>query len=556
MKKSYILYVLIIFLFTECNDEDYTAPYGDFSSFLWLTSKGFDESDYNANINTFIGFNDLSKNAVSQTWSIPSGTALLENTFSEKDSIYTNFIKGAGPIDVKEDLLNVLFMESGIKEILLKNVFKDSVAESVLQQDGNWLVEKTFTVTVFDDIQPAFQILKGTEILLNIDETNMPDIADEASWQTLTVEAGEELTFVDLTTVGNPNTRTWTFDGGDISTSELDSVGVLYNSLGSYSGGSIISRRTNTASATTLAIKLIPVKIEVVPSTQPFVINGDIREDVTEIISFNVTGEVASIGATENDNFTVSVTNTAANFNQIIAVESVSINSSNLTQIDLKLASPIFNTDVIEITYTQGNIRSVDFRTLDSFSMQTVEMDFQGAMNLPGYTGYETEWSGSGNQFRKANTEGFFAQHNGTSADGPLYYYRDDSMAYEGNSSMKFETPATGIPNLARLQGGQFGRLSPVDAGTYIPSVWVFIDPATTMTNFQYSFTASGDGTFNFDISTTEKGQWVRLTLPEVTLPDLSNGRLDINVTQDGQNDAIVQKLWLDNFDLLILESR
>lgn len=555
MKKLHIIYVLILFLFINCNEEEYIAPHGDFSSLLWFTSKGFDTSEYNANLNTYIGFTDLSKSVTSHSWSIPSGTTLLNNTFSERDSIYTDFIEKAGPTTIEGDLLNVLFTEPGIKEIVLNNVFKDSVAESTRQEDGSWLVEKIFTVNVYNDVKPAFQILKGTEILLSVDETNMPDIANQASWQTLTIEAGEELIYLDKTVIGQPDLRTWSFNGGDIATSQLDSVGVLYNSLGSFLGGQITSTRSNIVEAQYTATKLIPVNIEVIPSTQPFVINGDIIENESEVLSFNVTGEIATIIGEEN-NFTVRVVNTNAGFDQNIAVSSATINSIDATQIDLVLSQPIYNTDDITVSYTSGNITSVDQRTLSSFDNQTVEMNFQGAMNVQGYTGYEIEWSGSGNQYKKANTEGWFAQHNANNENGPLYYYRDESMAYEGNSSMKFETPASGIPPLARLQGGQFGNLSPVAAGSYIPSVWVFIDPATTMNNFQYSFTASGNGTFNFDISTTEKGTWVRLTLPEVTLPDLSNGRLDINVEQAGQNDATVQKLWLDNFDLLILEDR
>ncbi|WP_299668259.1 hypothetical protein [uncultured Polaribacter sp.] len=555
MKKIHILYVLIILLFTNCNNEDYIAPSGYFSSFLWFTSKGFDASNYNTNLNSYVGFTDLSKNAISHSWSIPSGTSLLENTFSEKDSIYTDFIKEAGPLTIKEDLLNVLFTEPGVKEIVLNNVFKDSVAESTKQEDGTWLVEKTFTVTVYDDVKPAFQILRGTEIVLDIDETDMPDISNQASWKKLTIEAGEELVFLDKTVVGQPNLRTWTFDGGNIPTSVLDSVGVLYNSLGNFSGGSITSSRTDVESAVSIATKLIPVNIEVIPSTKPFVINGEIVENESEVLSFNVTGEVANVTG-EEGNFTVHVVNMAAGFDQNIPVSSVTINSNDATQIDLVLTQPIFNTDVITLSYTAGNITSVDQRNLASFSNQAVEMNFQGAMNIDGYTGYEIEWGGSGNQFKKANTEGYFAQHNANNENGPLYYFRDDSMAFEGNSSMKFETPAAGIPTLARLQGGQYGNLSPVSAGSYIPSVWVFIDPATTMTNIQYNFTASVEGTFNFDISITEKGKWVRLTLPEVTLPDLTAGRFDINITENGQNDAIVQKLWLDNFDLLILEDR
>lgn len=557
MKKIHILYTFILLFFFNCNEEEYETPFGDFSSFNDIITKTQNnDGGYNANLNSYIAFYDLSKNEVSHSWSIPEGTALLDKTFTEADTIYTNFISEFGATTSNDELINVLFTEPGIKNIVLSNTYKDSIFNSIAQEDGSWLLEHNYTVTVFDDVKPAFQILKGEEVVLAISENDIPNIENEATWPTIIVEAGEELTFEDLTTSGTPNTRTWNFESGNITVSQAASVNVLYNSLGDFSIGSLTSRRTNTAGATTFATKLIPAKIEVVPSTKPFIITGDITEDETETLSFNVTGEVASIGVDEKYNFTVLVSNPAASFNQIIPVQSVQVNNNNATQIDLKLSAPIYNTDMVEISYIKGNIQSVDFRTLESFNNQTVIMNFQGAMNITGYTGYETVWSGAGNQFKKANTEGFWAQHNSTSASGPNYYFRDDTMAYGGNSSMKFETTSTGIPALARLQGGQYGNLSPLESGTYVPSVWVFIDPQSTITGFQYNFTTSAEGTFNFDITDVEKGTWVRLTLPEVTLPSLSAGRLDLNLTESDQSSVTVQKMWFDNFDLLILEER
>jgi len=554
MKKIiYIISVLLLTLTISCNNDDYIAPYGDFSSLQWITTAGFEESDYTVELNDYVGFKDVSRNAIEHSWKISAGTSLLNNEFTENDSIYTSFIIEQGPLESGEKLVNVLFTEPGVKEVVLRNVFRDSVSESTFT-DGNWIVNKTFTVTVFDDVKPAFKVMQGIEEILSINANDMPDAVNSASWPTITIEAGEQLTYVDLTTIGDPDERTWNFNGGAIEMSGAETVNVSYNSLGIFTAGSINSRRTDATKPEGEATKLIPLKIEVLPSTQPFVINGKISEDASEVISFKVTGEIGTLSG-EEGNFVVNVVNTAAGFDQNIPVQSVAINSSDATQIDLTLSAPIYNSDVITVTYTAGNIVSVDTRVLESFEPKFVEMFVEGVLN-PETLGYEVSWDGTGNQFTKANTEGYVAVHNANNAAGPIYYFRDESVAFDGNSSMKFETPDTGIPNNARLRAFSFVELngSPVPSGTYLPTVWVFMEVGNTMTEIQYNF--QNGPNLNFDLSTTIRGEWVRVELPLETTTGIDSGRIDLNIKNDNQNDAQVQKMWIDKFDLLIIEPR
>ncbi|MDO7173171.1 hypothetical protein [Mariniflexile sp. AS56] len=553
MKKILILTGIILASLLSCNEDDYEAPYGDYSSFNWLTTENSEETDYVIPINGFIGFYDLSNNPLSNSWEIPEGTSFLNNKFTSGANGYSEFITSNGPSSSSQKQANILFTTPGIKEIVLNSTFKDSVTDGVFL-DGVWKVEKKFTVDVFADINPAFKVLKGGVEILSITENDMPLAGNSASWPTVSIEAGEELTFVDLTTVGRPDTRTWTFNGGNKASTNTETAVVGYFALGTFKAGSLTVKRNNSATKPAgETVKLIPLNIQVVPSSQPFVQVGQINENASEVISFKVSGQVQTLSGQEG-NFAVHVTNATAGFDKNIAVVSAKINSSDLTQIDLTLGEPIFNSDIVTVQYTAGNIVSVDTRVLESFGPVNVGMHFEGAMNVAGFTGYEQEWGGSGNQFRKANTEGYFAQHNGTSEAGPLYYWRDTSFKKEGNSSMKFETDASGIPSLARLQGSSFSSLSPVTAGSYIPAVWIYLDSGNTMSSIQYNFTT--DASFVFDISTTTRGQWVRLKLPVVTLPDINSGRLDLNISNSGQADARVQKLWLDSFDLLIIETR
>ena len=550
MKKIIIPFILMLAFLVSCENNEYETPFGDFSSFKWYTSTDTQDANYVIALEKFIAFRDVSQNTVSHTWSIPTGTSLLNSKFTDKDSIYTSFISENGALNTEEKLINVLFREPGIKEIKLQNVFKDSVTNAVLV-GGKWKVDQIFTIEVFDNIKPAFKVMNGNIEVLNITANDMVNAANSASWQKVSIEAGSQLTYIDVTTVGKSDSRTWSFNGGNIDMSGSESAKVLYNSLGNYTAGSILSKRDIPKGQVT---KLIPLNIEVIPSTKPFVITNVLKENASEIISFNVSGEIANI-ANEEANFTVTVMNSVSGFNQDIPVESVSINNSDATQIDLVLSAPIFNSDDIMISYNAGNIVSVDSRVLESFGTKPVEMFFEGVLN-PETLGYEIPWSGVGNQFKLANTEGYVAVHNADNAAGPVYYFRDESKAFDGNSSMKFETPDTGIPNNARLRAFSFVDLNggSIPANTYLPVVWVFMEAGNTMTTMQYNFQRGP--VLNFDLSTATRGEWVRVELPLEVSSGVDSGRIDINIRNTGQNDAQVQKMWIDKFDLLIVEPR
>lgn len=558
MKKILILSVLLLTILFSCNNDDYIAPYGDYSNFLWTTTSGAEETDYVIALNDFIGFFNVSNNELSHNWSIPAGTSILNTEFTENDSIYTEFVIGSGPSSIQEKQLNVLFNTPGVKEIKLRNTFKDSVTDSEFK-DGLWEVNKTFTVTVFDDIRPSFKVMRGDEELINVTKNEWPSDDNSASWPIVTIEAGEELTFVDMTTDGEPDKRTWTFNGAKIESSGSETAKVSYFGLGTSKAGSIKSVRNQSEEKPKgEATKLIPLNIEVVKSSKPFEVFGKVSLDKDETISFSVTGEINEIG-NQLDKFKVNVVNTASGFNQEIAVASVSIDPSDPTVLNMKLSDPVYNSDVVSISYEGGaveeeRISSVDERYLEDFTDLIVDMYFEGSMNLD-FTGYELPWDGNGNQWREANAGGYFGQHNGKTEAGPLYYWRDTTVKRFGVSSMKFETSDDGLVLAnTRLQGSKFSTLSPITAGKYVPSLWIYLDEGNTMNNIEYNFTTGP--ALIFDLSTIDKGKWVQLTLPEADFGDISKGRLDINIKKAGQDDAQVQKLWLDNFDLLIVEER
>lgn len=562
MKKIFIISLLILSFVTSCDDSEYQAPYGDFSSLSWITTEGFEDSNYVSALNHYIGFNDVSKNALTHSWSIPSGTNLLNNNFNaEQDTIYTDFIGAAGPLDSGEKLINVIFRAPGIKEIELKNTFKDSVAESVLT-NGVWVVNKVFTVNVFDDVKPMFKVMKGTEEILTVSETDMPSEANTASWPTVIVEAGEQLTYIDLTTTGDPDTRTWSFNGGAMDTSGAETVNLSYNGLGSFLAGSITSKRNDAAKPDGKATKLIPLKIEVIPSTQPFVLNGIITEDASEVISFNVTGEIATLTG-EESNFTVHVVNTAAGFDQNIAVQSAIVNSSDATQIDLVLSAPIYNSDNITVEYVAGNIESVDFRVLDSFSATNVLMQRSdniitgsGAGIGLDYTGYEVEAT-TGNFLKKGYAEGYWV---GNTNVAFLNFARTADQSNSGAFSMKYESPS-GVTT-AKLQGSWFTNatkstyaIATLPAGDYDVSYMVYLEPGNTMLAFQTE--VQGGAITTWDISTLPRGQWVEVSKTITLATALTNKKFDLSInTSDNVGVTGEQIMYFDDLSWRPLEAR
>ena len=557
MKKIFIISVLILTFITSCDDSEYQAPYGDFSSLSWTTTEGFEDADYVSALNNYIGFRDVSKNALTHSWSIPTDTNLLNGNFNaEQDTIYTNFVGAAGPLDSSEKLINVIFRNPGIKEIALRNTFKDSVTESVLT-NGVWVVNKIFTVNVFDDVKPMFKIMKGTDEVLTVSEADMPSEADAASWPTVIVEAGEQLTYIDLTTTGDPDARTWSFNGGAMDMSGAETVNLSYNGLGNFTAGSITSKRNDAAKPDGEATKLIPLKIEVVPSSQPFVLNGMITED-SEVISLNVTGEIETLTG-EEGNFTVHVVNTAAGFDQNIPVQSATVNSSDATQIDLVLSAPIYNSDVITVEYTAGNIGSVDFRVLESFTATNVLLHRSDNIITGAgldWTGYEVEAT-TGNFLKKGYAEGYWV---GNTNVPFLNLTRTTALSNSGASSMKYESPS-GVTTV-KLQGSWFTHgakstfaIATLPAGDYDVSYMVYLEPGNTMLAFETE--VQGGVLTTWDISTLPRGQWVEVKNTINIAAALTNKKFDLKINaSDNVGVTGEQIMYFDDLSWRLLEAR
>lgn len=538
MKNNIILTGLLFILIfaTSCESEDYEAPYGDFSSFAWYTSAAgteVDNSEYVIAINDTIIFSDVSQNEISHEWLKPDQTA---------------FVKGVST----DNTVSIKFQQSGIKEVILKNIFKDSVNGGVLI-DGNWEVEKIFTIDVFADIKPAFKVFKGDEEVLSVLANDEPLASNSNSWPTITLEAGEELTYQDFSTIGRSDSRTWQFNNASIDSTNAETVVIGYYGLGNTTAGSVTVKRKEKEVPEGETLKLIPLNINVIPSSQPFEQVGAIKEGETEVISLNVSGQIETLEG-EEGNFIVHVVNTASGYDENISVASATINNDNLTQIDLVLDAPIFNSDEITVEFTGGNIVSIDSRVLSSFGPIKVKGYRNESVIGEAWAGFEvgaTNW-------KSAFATGYWVGNSNDQASP--FFSRSDVMFNSGVASMKFSSP-DGIESKT-LQGSFFtnGNKTPhgiptLPAGTYEVSYMVYLEVGNTTQTFR-TIIQGGDITF-WDISALPRGEWVEISNTITTTSDTKGKRFDIKFEpSDNMGVTGAQIMYFDDLTWRPIELR
>ncbi|PWJ57176.1 hypothetical protein CLV98_10896 [Dyadobacter jejuensis] len=228
--KSIILLAVIGFL-AGCSKE-YVEP-NTFSSVAWYTSI-FRQPTYAVGLNKFISFADLSQMALSHKWIISEGNYFLSSNASTKDTILDPFILTNAGLESEDKTVHVYFKKSGMQTVRLIDTFRDSVAYVGLdtvyavREGDHWLMDHTFMVDVYDTLVPQIRILHaGIEIPLAED--------------TIYVSSGDSLQFVDMTTVGRPDSRSWSVAG----MTSVDSVATFtFNTPGTFTA-SFISSRTN-----------------------------------------------------------------------------------------------------------------------------------------------------------------------------------------------------------------------------------------------------------------------------------------------------------------------
>ncbi|WP_024481473.1 hypothetical protein [Cellulophaga baltica] len=359
MKNKLIIIALVIGLFTACNRDEYDAP-NSLSDVSWYTS-GFRDTIIRVNVDNFASFSDLSQGALSHKWTIEEGSFYLKGPITRSDTIFDDFKIQPESLESEDETVHVLFTKGGLKKVNLYNEFSEYVefkgADGFIfpskEVAGKWVIDTTFIVDVYDTIVPKILIRQNGIVVPHESET------DE-----IIVEAGSTLEFVDVSTIGRPNTRSWSIAG----VTKTDSLSVIqFNKLGSYKGNLNISRQGESLPGDYDNYK-IPATITVIPSSLPFEVAGEVVELENQTIQIPYNGEFAPF-SDQSSHFTVTVNGTP------FTIASIGVNASNATLLEIKLQEQIYRSDVITVSYDgSGDFESTDTRIPGAFSNLPVIM--------------------------------------------------------------------------------------------------------------------------------------------------------------------------------------
>ena len=560
MKKILSLLLILPSLFSCKNQDDITANYANFS---WYTSQSYEDADYKINIDDFITFLDLSENSITNQFIIPTSAKFIEGNFVHGTGDYSQYIIPNQTNTTSKKLVNVIFTESGMQQVVIKDTFAEKVDESK-EVNGKWLVNKTFTVDVFNKTNPSFTISKYDNSdpknptftdIISITEDDNPKIEDKNSWTTTTIEAGESLAFLDQSTQGRPTSRSWSTTGGNPETSSQDSSIVAYNKPGEYTA-TITSSRSGNNIPSYSSEKLIPLLIKVIPSTKPFVINGGVSL-TNDTISFHVSGNVETL-INQESKFLIHVTNELANYEGNIDISSVTASANDATKVNITLGAPIYNTDVLTLSFTDGEVISIDGRKLTNFDNEPIKQNSEKSILDEDLASFETKKSSLVSAFCR----GYFAgkgKANGTK-DQPTFSRTTDT-ANDGIASMKYTFNGIKTTN---LDFQDFAKPNGISAGTYLVSYMVYLETGNTMQQFNTKIIL--DDADETEVSTlawslaeadVARGKWVKIT-QIITTEYISSGTMfRINIAEEDNPDTVGQQtIYFDNLEWIELNPR
>ncbi len=552
-----LLYILIASLgFTFSCEDEYEAP-GYFSDVTWAINQTYGTST-DRNAGEFLSFIDLSVNATSHTWTIEEGNAFLKKGFTDKDSLPL-FIDPTMGLSTEKIQVNILFNNPGLNKVRLRNTFKEKVTWNgskpitAVYENGEWVVDTCLEVYVYAKIKPALKVYKDealTKLICSVDGETAVNLKDSLSWEKVTLQAGEKLYFVDETKEGEPSSRFWSFKGSK-NTSSKDSIATAsFFKLGNFTGMSLKSLREKPQPEANVT-KYIPLRVEVVKSSQPFASDGIINEREDETIKIGVTGELETVPQSHASKFTVHVKNENG-FDQNIDVVSVMRDPKDFTGLVLKLAQPIYNSDEITVTYTTTDdevepILSVDGRVLESFDATKVNMYYAASMcEQPSQMGFEIAEPAT-----NGGADGWWAAHKDN-------WFRTETKARFGSASLEclieekgaafdpwIQSDDADAPNAIRFPAGNYKfRIHifiPSEGNTGLVSLFNFI--AKPWTHIEHNLTA------------VERDKWVTLDSKLFTFTEDVKSKVTFKINKDAcVNDDV--HFWVDQFEILSIELR
>lgn len=550
MKKiKIIIQVLSILTFLVGCDNDEVNSLENYNDATWTTSEfsnasGVDDIDFGVNTGDYISFVDLSQNALTHEWRIDEDNKFLNSGFTIGENLIPFINNDLGTVSTSKPA-HVIFFKQGVSEVTLVNTFDKPVTyngktniESVKKGD-TYEITRTWKVDVYQEPVPAVSISKEdesgvvTELYNSINELVPTD-------GVINIEAGESLIYEDITAVGRPNANSWKVSGSnEKSATNQEQMTFNFLKLGESEAGTLsVSRKgdeKNIPDAESVLFT-IPLKIIISKSSKPFnIVENSVVRTGANKIAFDVNGELKAFTGQEAT-FKVHVTNTAAGFDSDISVIKAQVSAASKTTIELTLASDIYNTDDIKVSYTVGatTIVSTDERDLNAFTNKSVR--FTDELFKSDYYGFElggAEW---------------FIQHKNQ-------WSYSSSLANTGTNSLKFSADFSSMGDNAKVQGTGATELK-IDAGTYTYSIFIYIEPSTNLSKLITNFSGPWNP-LTWDLTGVEKGTWVKLSR-EITLGDYDNtggGKLIIQINKEDVTGESAT-MYIDDLSLVPVETR
>ncbi|MEM8899935.1 MAG: hypothetical protein AAGC85_17605 [Bacteroidota bacterium] len=282
-------------------------------------------------INGKISFGDVSAGVESRVWTFPEGVADILDSDNDVTS--------------SEENVHAIFLKTGEHQVNLKQTFKKEafVGNSLSGRE----LDTTIVVTVLDSIQASIQAFYINEDGSVGEELNLAD----ASMNVL--PASEVIRFM-YTGTGEPETYSWTFEGGSPETVVTDQpeIDVKYKFLGEFDI-SLVASRSRPFGTDELSINRL---VEVVPSDKPLAVEQIVEKDGDIAVVFS--REVNPATLLETD-FTVAINTSWEVLMPSFSSVRIDPTEGNIVMISLANEA-IYNDDEVTVSFLEGNLFSLD----------------------------------------------------------------------------------------------------------------------------------------------------------------------------------------------------
>lgn len=450
--------ILVLIVIISCQKDDSIPEYNSFSDALATSG------DERIQRYDFASFADLSKGVTHRTWTIPESASIIN-------------LDGRDPSQV--ELIQVQFDEPGQFEVNLKDEFINSAV----------VLDTTFNVTVLDYVQTNFDVI-------SVDSS----FYEETPTQ-ITMYEGGTITFQDIS-LGSPNRRKWTFQGGDPSSAggisieeddDVSTISVTYPTIGTYDVELISWRQYPEGAADTLRLQNY---ISVTENLEPPTIMS-IIEDVEGVIDLKYNLPLQSSDDLSN-NFTYTIDG------DNVEITSVVIDSNDNRVVKI---TPGVNPNLLSsatLSYNgNGDLARTNGVLVPAFSNEVVTLHSIANPDIYGFEDGGIGWE---------NPNAWDWDNQGT-----ITYVSDNSAT--GQYSMKMEATTN---NRCRAFSNASGSLFDLDSEkSYTIEFKVWIDTNYTDTNiFPEVFKSgqwAGEG-FWTSVASLPRGEWVTVNKEAVKI--------------------------------------